>query len=82
MNIMQRLQSPTPSFFKKIRKIGLILAAISGAVLTAPIALPAAVVTAATYLGLAGTVATVVSQTATGEDQKAKEEKNGTEPSF
>lgn len=70
MTLKQRLGAPTPPFFKKIRRIGLILVAVSGAVIAAPVALPAAVVTTATYLGLAGTVATVISQAATEDDKK------------
>ena len=64
MNIVQRVKAPTPKFFRVLRTIGLALAAASGALLTAPIALPAAVVTVAGYLAVAGTVATALSQTA------------------
>lgn len=67
MNLQQRIQSPTPKFFKKIRTLGLLLAALSAAILTAPVALPAAVVTAAGYLAVAGSVASAVSQTAIEE---------------
>ena len=42
MNIVQRAKAPTPKFFKKLRNIGLTLAAISTVIVTAPIALPAA----------------------------------------
>jgi hypothetical protein len=38
------------------------LAAVGGAILAAPITLPAALVTIATYLAVAGTVATATSQ--------------------
>jgi len=54
--------SPTPTFFQKLRYIGLALAAISGAIVAAPIALPAIVVTVAGYLAVAGTVVGAVSQ--------------------
>ena len=62
--IFKRLQQPTPRFFRRIRNAGLILTGISGAVLTAPVALPAALITAAGYLALAGAVAGALSQTA------------------
>ncbi|MDO3695891.1 hypothetical protein QVZ41_13655 [Wenyingzhuangia sp. chi5] len=62
MNIQERLTQPTPSFFRKLRNIGLALAAASGAILAAPIALPAAVISIAGYVAVAGTVATAVSQ--------------------
>lgn len=70
MTLIQRLQSPTPSFFKKVRKIGLILTAISGAVLAGSAALPAVLVSIAAYLGIAGSVASAVSQAATEEETK------------
>lgn len=64
MKLIERLSSPTPKFFKKLRNIGLILAAVSGTIIAAPVALPAVVMQIATYLGVAGTVASAVSQTA------------------
>lgn len=65
MNIVQRVKSPTPKFFKKLRNIGLALAAIGTAILTAPISLPVAVVTAAGYVAVAGGVISAVSQITT-----------------
>jgi len=64
MNIFQRLTAATPSFFKKVRTISLILVAASGAILAAPVVLPAIVMQVAGYLAVAGTVATAVSQAA------------------
>lgn len=64
LNLAQRIQSPTPSFFKKLRLAGLILAAISGALVAGPVAVPAIVSTIAGYLAVAGGVMTAVSQTA------------------
>jgi energy-converting hydrogenase Eha subunit G len=58
------MQEPTPKFFKVLRTVGLALAAASGALLAAPIALPAAVISLAGYIAVAGTVVTAVSQTA------------------
>ncbi len=62
MNLLDRVVSPTPTFFQKLRSIGLALAAISGAIIAAPVALPAIVVTVAGYLAVAGTVLSAVSQ--------------------
>jgi hypothetical protein len=73
MNIIQRLTSPTPGFFKKLRNIGLILATISGVILSAPIALPAALVTAAGYIAVASGVISAVSQTAVSNAPNAGE---------
>ena len=68
MNLLERVVSPTPTFFQKLRNIGLALAAISAAIIAAPVALPAIVVTIAGYLAVAGTVLSGVSQiTVTGE---------------
>ena len=62
MNIIQRFSQPTPKFFRTLRNIGIALATAGGAIIAAPISLPAIVVTIATYLTVAGTVATAVSQ--------------------
>ena len=70
MKIQERLKSPTPPFFKKLRNIGIILAAIGGAILAAPISLPTAIVTVATYLTVAGTVASTVSQAVVSDKKK------------
>ena len=64
MKITQRVRSKTPSFFKKIRNIGIAVAAIGTTILTAPVALPAVVIKIAGYLAVAGTVAGGISQTA------------------
>jgi hypothetical protein len=68
MNLIERAASPTPSFFQKLRNIGLALAAISGAIIAAPVALPAIVITIAGYLAVAGTVLSGVSQITTTGD--------------
>ena len=68
MNLLERVVSPTPTFFQKLRNIGLVLAAISAAIIGAPVALPAIITTIASYLAVAGTVLSGVSQiTVTGD---------------
>jgi ABC-type xylose transport system permease subunit len=62
--IIERLKGPTPRVFRRVRNAGLILTGISGALLAAPVALPAVIVSAAGYLALAGAVAGALSQTA------------------
>jgi hypothetical protein len=69
MTIFQRFKAPTPPFFKKVRQVGVTLAAVSAAVLTTPVALPATVVTIAGYIAVAGAVAVAISQAATGDDE-------------
>ena len=62
MNLIARAVSHTPTFFQKLRNIGLALAAVSAAIIAAPVALPTIVVTIAGYLAVAGTVLGAVSQ--------------------
>jgi len=76
MNIAERVKAPTPKFFKTLRTIGLGLAALGGGILAAPVAVPAAVVTIAGYVALAGGVMTAVSQTAVDTNSKVSD--NGT----
>jgi len=68
LTLAQRVVAPTPKFFKTIRKIGLILGILGAAILTAPVSLPAVVVTIGGYLAVAGGVATSVAQTAVGTE--------------
>lgn len=62
MNVIERAKAPTPKFFKVLRTVGLSLLAISGSIVAAPIALPAVVVTIASYAAVAGSVISAVSQ--------------------
>ena len=69
MTLIERAVSPTPTFFQKLRNIGLALAAISAAIIASPVVLPTIVVTVAGYLAVAGTVLSAVSQvTVTGDE--------------
>jgi len=68
MNIIERLNSPTPKFFRVLRTIGLALAAAGGSLLAAPVALPTLVTSIAAYVVVAGTVMTAVSQTTVQSD--------------
>lgn len=64
------MQKPTPTFFKKLRNIGLALTAISATVLTGPVALPVVLVKIAGYLAVAGGVMSTISQTAVKMEKK------------
>ncbi|WKL43115.1 hypothetical protein [Flavobacterium sp. ZE23DGlu08] len=67
--IINRAKAPTPKFFKVLRNIGLVLAAVGGTILAAPIALPVVVTTIGGYVAVAGGVISAVSQlTTTKED--------------
>ncbi|QNL51982.1 hypothetical protein H8S90_10625 [Olivibacter sp. SDN3] len=67
--IIERVKAPTPGFFKKVRSIGLTVGAVGTALLSAPVSLPAVLVTAAGYMVAVGLVASAVS-TAAREDKK------------
>ena len=71
MKIIERYQKPTPKFFRILRNIGIALATAGGAIIAAPISIPATIITIATYMTVAGTVATAVSQ-AVVSDKKEK----------
>ena len=73
MNVIDRAQAPTPKFFRVLRSIGLVIAAAGAAILTAPVALPAAIVTVGGYLTVAGSVLSAISQV-TVDDNRKKED--------
>jgi len=72
MNIVERYKKPTPKFFKTLRNIGIALATAGGAIIAAPISMPAIVITIATYMTVAGTVATAVSQAVVTDDDNSE----------
>lgn len=65
MKIIDRLKAKTPKFFRTLRNVGLGMAAAGGILVATPIAIPAILVTIGSYLIVAGSVATAVSQTVT-----------------
>lgn len=73
MNIVERIQAPTPKFFRVLRSIGLALLAISGSLIAAPVALPVAVVSVAGYAAVAGGVISAISQI-TVDDEANREQ--------
>lgn len=64
LSVWQRLNAPTPKFFRRIRNIGLVLGAVGAALLAQPVELPGFLSMLATYLVMAGTIASTVSQAA------------------
>lgn len=68
MKLVARAKAPTPKFFKGLRNVGLVLAAVGGTILTAPVALPVLVTSVGGYLVVAGGVASAVSQLTTIND--------------
>lgn len=69
LNIVDRVTNETPKWFKLVRNVGLVLTALSGTLLAAPIGLPATVLTVAGYLALGGAIASAVAQTAVKIDE-------------
>ena len=72
LNSVERVKAPTPKWSKIVRAIAITLTAVGRAILPAPVAIPATIVTVAGYLALGGTIATAVAQTAI----QAEESKN------
>jgi uncharacterized membrane protein HdeD (DUF308 family) len=68
--IVNRATAPTPKFFKVLRNVGLVLAAVGGTILAAPIALPVLVSTIGGYMAVAGGVLTATSQLTTTDDSQ------------
>lgn len=73
--LIERYQTETPPFFKKLRLVGLTLAAAGGVLVTSPIALPVSVVTIGGYLIVAGSVATAVSQAGVKHEEYGSKKK-------
>jgi hypothetical protein len=73
MNILSevknRAMAPTPPFFQFLKKAGLIIAAVGTAVLTAPGAVPAILLTYAGHAVTAGTILATISQLTVDESR-------------
>ena len=70
MKLLERYKKPTPKFFRILRNIGIALATAGGAIIAAPVSIPATLITVATYMTVAGTVATAVSQAVVSDEKK------------
>ncbi len=79
MNILERVISPTPKFFAKLRNISLVLVTLGATVLASPVALPAIVLQIAGYVTVAGTVGGAVSQVVTTKEGVNENEDTGGE---
>ena len=67
--IIYRAKLPTPPFFRRLRKLSIVLASVSAVILAAPVSLPAIIVSIAGYTAVAGSVATVISQLTVDTDK-------------
>lgn len=72
MNLVERIQAPTPKWFKILRTVGIALASVGGVIIGSPVALPVGLVSAAGYLVLGGSIISVVSQTAVQSEEEPK----------
>jgi uncharacterized membrane protein HdeD (DUF308 family) len=72
MNVVERVVAPTPKWFKILRTIGIVLASVGGVIIASPVALPVALVSAAGYLVLGGSIISIVSQTAVKSEEEPK----------
>jgi lipopolysaccharide/colanic/teichoic acid biosynthesis glycosyltransferase len=70
--LKERWTAPTPKFWKKVQRWALITSAVAGIVLAAPVTLPAAVITTATYIATVSATIATTSQL-TIDDKKIEE---------
>lgn len=80
MDLFERMERPTPKFFRHLRNIGICFTAIGGAIVTSPVLLPQILVTIGGYLIVAGTVASVVSQTVIAD--RSEDDENDDPPNL
>jgi uncharacterized membrane protein HdeD (DUF308 family) len=79
MTIVNRIKSPSPKFFKVLRTIGLVLAAVGGTILTAPISLPVVIGSIGGYMAVVGGVLTTVSQLTSIDEEPLIKDKDANE---
>lgn len=73
MNVKQRFLAPTPKFWKKVQKLGLALTAVGTFVATAPISLPATIITLGGYAAFGGGLIAAMSQLTVDDIKKVEE---------
>jgi hypothetical protein len=76
MKLLKRISAPTPKFWKKVQKIGLVAAGVSAVVLTSPVSLPLGIVTFAGYLATVGGTIAAISQLTVKDGYESNEEEN------
>ncbi len=69
--LKDRWSSKTPTFWKKVQRVGIVAGALGAALIAAPIALPAALITASGYLVAAGGITAALSQLTVEDSQKS-----------
>jgi hypothetical protein len=76
--LAKRWKAKTPKFWKGVQRIGLGLGIIGGSIMAAPVTLPAAVVSVASYLITIGGVSATLSQLTIDEEIEPKGDKSST----
>jgi hypothetical protein len=71
LSLKQRWKAPTPKFWKKVQRLGIVLTAVGTALATAPVALPAAIITAGAYAAFGGGLIAAMSQLTVEDSQVA-----------
>jgi hypothetical protein len=69
--LKDRWSSKTPTFWKKVQKVGLVAGALGAAIIAAPVALPAVLVAASGYLVAVGGVTAALSQLTVNDNEKS-----------
>lgn len=60
--LVKRWKAETPNFWKKVQTIGIGIGAVGGIIVSAPVVLPAALITIGGYMVAIGSVAAVLSK--------------------
>jgi ABC-type xylose transport system permease subunit len=77
MKITERIKAKSPKLFQRITNTCIVLGVIGGALLTAPISLPAGVVALAGYMVTAGVIGGTVSKLTVDTGVDNENEENG-----
>jgi hypothetical protein len=71
LSLKERFLAPTPKFWKKVQSIGLVLSAVGTVLITAPVGLPIAIITAGGYAAFGGSLIAAMSQFTVDDSQVA-----------
>jgi hypothetical protein len=68
--LIERWKAETPKFWKRVQRWAIITGAVAGIILAAPVTLPAAVITTATYLATVSATLATASQLTVDDKQE------------
>ena len=71
LSLKERFLAPTPKFWKKVQCIGVVLSAVGAVLITAPVGLPIAIITAGGYAAFGGSLIAAMSQLTVDDSQVA-----------